>query len=457
MRYRSAVDNIKEMLEKLNTFNSDPENGTTRILFTPAEIGGRHYIKQEMEKAGLQVREDAIGNIFASLPGSDPDLPPVWTGSHIDTVLHAGMFDGMAGVIAGIEALRLIKASGIPHKRTIEVIVYTSEEPARFGLGCLGSRALAGCLSLEEAAELTDQEGKSLTEVLNDLGYDLAQFDQIPVKKGGVWAAVELHIEQGGVLESLGVPIGIVKTISAPTNFEITVKGEQRHAGSTPMNLRHDAFLACCEIALELEKLAVQSSSPDTVATVGKVTVLPGASNVISGHVQFSIDIRDSDYETKRKLVSELMALIKKVEDRRNVTFEIQQINDDLPTHSDDKIVTLLEQAIGLFDHTGQAGPFCERRSHHTANFCHLLVPCNHIRYHSGSIETFKRKNFECDRRNLCMGCKRNAFGGAAFHIVLWTASNRYTAYSHDSGNSGISPQYRSIYFRNHPFRNHCH
>ena len=121
--------NIKNILEKLNTFNSDPENGTTRVLFTEPEVEARKYIKEEMKKNGLVVREDSIGNIFATLEGTDPDLPPVWTGSHIDTVLKAGMFDGMAGVVAGIEAARLIKESKIPHKRNIEVIVYTSEEP----------------------------------------------------------------------------------------------------------------------------------------------------------------------------------------------------------------------------------------------------------------------------------------------------------------------------------------
>lgn len=340
----ASAANIKSMLEKLNTFNSDPQNGTTRILFTQPEIEARNYIKEEMKKNGLVIREDSIGNIFATLKGSNPDLSPVWTGSHIDTVINAGMFDGMTGVVGGIEAARLIKESGVSHKRNIEVIVYTSEEPTRFGLGCLGSRAMAGCLSFQQAKELKDEEGKSLTDVLESLGYDLSEFDKIPVKKDGVFAAVELHIEQGGVLESLGVPIGIVKTISAPTNFEVVVSGKQSHAGSTPMNLRHDAFLACSEIALKLEKLAKESSSEDTVATVGQINVLPNASNVISGEVHFSIDVRDSDYEIKCNLIKELMEFIKEVEKKREVSIEMQQINDDVPTHSDDKIVKILEE-----------------------------------------------------------------------------------------------------------------
>ncbi|MBV4415833.1 M20 family metallo-hydrolase [Clostridium tyrobutyricum] len=337
--------NIKNILEKLNTFNSDPENGTTRVLFTEPEVEARKYIKEEMKKNGLVVREDSIGNIFATLEGTDPDLPPVWTGSHIDTVLKAGMFDGMAGVVAGIEAARLIKESKIPHKRNIEVIVYTSEEPTRFGLSCLGSRAMAGYLSLEQAKRLKDKQGNSLAEVLEGLGYDLSKFDEISFKKGEVFAAVELHIEQGAVLESMGLPIGIVDTIFGPTKLEVSVYGKQSHAGGTPMNLRHDAFLACSEIALKVEKLAKKSSSKDTVATVGLVNVIPNASNVISGEVHFSLDIRDSDYEVKHKLIEELKDFTKQLEKSRGVTIKIRQINDDLPTKSDDRIIEIFENS----------------------------------------------------------------------------------------------------------------
>lgn len=345
MLSQASPEQIKRILEKLDTFNSDPAHGTTRVLFTPEEVAGRNYIKEEMAALGLAVREDAIGNIFGSFIGSEPDLPPVWTGSHIDTVPRAGMYDGMAGVVAGLEAVRLIREAGITPKRTIEVVVYTSEEPTRFGLGCLGSRAMAGCLTLEDARQLHDEDGRSLAAVLEELGYDLTRFKEIPIAPGSVRGAVELHIEQGAVLETLGLPIGLVKTISAPTNFEVTVRGKQSHAGSTPMNLRHDAFLACCEIALELERLAKASSSPDTVGTVGKVEVLPNASNVISGEVRFSIDIRDSDYEAKSRLVAELKRFFRQVEEARGIALEVEQINDDLPTHSDKLILELLEKA----------------------------------------------------------------------------------------------------------------
>ncbi|WP_394884663.1 M20 family metallo-hydrolase [Clostridium butyricum] len=340
---KADYKNIKRYLEDIDTFNSTPDFGTTRVLFTEEELKARKYVKNEMNKIGLEVSEDAMGNIFGILTGEDSSLSPVWTGSHIDTVLNAGMFDGMAGVVSGMEALRIIKESNLNFKRDIKVIVYTSEEPTRFGLSCLGSRAMAGELTLEDIENLKDKDGKSLSQVLRDLGYNLEEFNNVKVKKGDVFAAVELHIEQGGVLEHLNLPIGIVHTIEAPTNFDVFVKGKQSHAGGTPMNLRKDAFLACCDISLELERLAKESLSEDTVATVGVVDIIPNAANVISGYVHFTMDIRDSDYDIKCDLINKLKEFIKEVEKQRMVEITLNMINDDIPTKSDEQIVELLE------------------------------------------------------------------------------------------------------------------
>lgn len=343
MLKKADYKNIKGYLEDIDTFNSTPDFGTTRVLFTEEELKARKYVKNEMNKIGLEVSEDAMGNIFGILRGDDSSLLPVWTGSHIDTVLNAGMFDGMAGVVSGMEALRIIKESNLNFKRDIKVIVYTSEEPTRFGLSCLGSRAMAGELTLEDIQNLKDKDGKSLSQVLRDLGYNLEEFNNVKVKKGDVFAAVELHIEQGGVLEHLNLPIGIVHTIEAPTNFDVFVKGKQSHAGGTPMNLRKDAFLACCDISLELERLAKESLSEDTVATVGVVDIIPNAANVISGDVHFTMDIRDSDYDIKCDLINKLKEFIKEVEKQRMVEITLNMINDDIPTKSDEQIVELLE------------------------------------------------------------------------------------------------------------------
>ncbi|MDF2568009.1 MAG: Zn-dependent hydrolase [Oscillospiraceae bacterium] len=339
------AQNIKNWLEAINQFNSTLEFGTTRVLFTPSEIAAREYVKNEMLKLGMNVREDAIGNIFATYEGQDTSLPAVWTGSHIDTVLNAGMFDGMAGVVGGMEAVRLIKESGQRPKRSIEVIVYTSEEPTRFGLSCLGSRAMAGKLSLEDAKNLKDNDGNTFAEVLKSLEYNPVEFKNIPISKGSVFGAVELHIEQNGLLEENGLPVGIVKAICAPTNYSVEVYGCQSHAGGTSMDARRDAFTASCEVSLSLERLAKESESEYTTATIGRVEVVPNAVNVIPGTVKFSIDIRDIDFESKNILLNKLLKEISEIEQKRGVNITLIPENHDRPIRCDEKIVEVIRQS----------------------------------------------------------------------------------------------------------------
>lgn len=345
MKIKANTGNIKMWLETINTFNSTPDFGTTRVLFTDEEVKAREYVKSEMRKLNLQVHEDAIGNIFGVLEGTRPDLPPVWTGSHIDTVLNAGMFDGMSGVVAGLEAVRLIQVNKLKHERSIVVVVYTSEEPTRFKVGCLGSRAMAGKLDAEAAEKFVDDGGNTLYDVLQKLGFPVQDFDKVPVKKGSVYAAVELHIDQNGVLEKAGKPIGIVKTICAPSVFDVEVIGRQSHAGGTTMEDRQDAFMATAEIALALEQLGRTSQSEYTTVTIGRVQVIPNAVNVIPGKVVFSIDIRDCDYDYKNDLIAKLKNRIKEIADKRNVKVNLTQYNNDYPMKCDENIIKKLENA----------------------------------------------------------------------------------------------------------------
>lgn len=342
---RADAGHIKNWLETINTFNSTPEFGTTRVLFTEPEVGSRNYVKAEMAKLGMKIHEDAIGNIFGVYEGTDPEAAPVWTGSHIDTVLNAGMFDGMSGVVAGMEAVRLIKEAGIRPQRSLVVIVYTSEEPTRFRLGCLGSRALAGKLGKEEAMALYDADGKSLYEVLTDLGFPVEEFAKVPKQQGEVFAAVELHIDQTGVLERAGKKVGIVKTICAPSVLEVEVIGKQSHAGGTSMEERHDAFMGASEISLAAEKLGRESTSEYTTVTVGKVEVIPNAVNVIPGKVVFSIDIRDAEYDSKNRLVAELRQQVAAIAQQRGITVTIREVNNDVPMPCAKNIQAIIESS----------------------------------------------------------------------------------------------------------------
>ncbi len=342
---KANEERIRIGLETLATFDSTPDQpGTTRMLFTKEELIARSYVKELMRKTGMTVTEDAIGNIFGTLPGEEPDTAPVWSGSHIDTVINAGKYDGMVGVIGAIEACRIIRDAGKAHRRSITVIVFTSEEPTRFGAGCIGSRAMAGHLDLEGTKALLDDDGVSLYHELDRLGYTKKDFSTVRKHPGDVHASVELHIEQAPVLEQLGIPIGIVTGICAPTYIHVTLRGEQKHAGSTPMNARRDVVPATAEIILMLESLVRAYGNTHTVATIGKINVFPNASNVIAGEVTFTIDIRDISETVKTELTNAICDYIDTVARLRHLDAVHSVDTDDLPHMSDPQLVRLLAE-----------------------------------------------------------------------------------------------------------------
>ena len=362
MLLKANKDRIYDNLNTLSTFNSCPEQeGITRALFSEAEIGARSYVKELMTQAGLLVTEDAIGNIFGTLVGGCPDLAPVWSGSHIDTVRNGGMYDGMVGVIGAIEACRIIKENNISHQRSITALVFTSEEPTRYKFGCIGSRALAGHLSLEETKGLVDENGISLYDELNRLGYTEMDYSKVMRRKGGVFASVELHIEQAPVLEQLNCPIGIVEAICAPTYINVVLEGQQEHAGSTPMNARHDAMTAACEIVLKIESLAQSYGNNYTVATVGRMLPFPNSSNVIAGRVEFSIDIRDISEDRKTDMTQKICSYIDTIAMLRGLRASHCVTADDLPHSSDKKIVAVIEESCtreGIFSNKMVSGAY---------------------------------------------------------------------------------------------------
>ncbi|MCD7836372.1 MAG: hydantoinase/carbamoylase family amidase, partial [Lachnospiraceae bacterium] len=226
--------------------------------------------------------------------------------------------------------------------------VYTSEEPTRYGLGCLGSRALAGCLRLEDTKELKDMGGKTLYEKLKELNYDVDnKFSELVKQPGEVYASLELHIEQNSRLEKAGIPIGIVTKICAPSNYNVTVTGVQSHAGGTSMEDRHDAYAASCEMALALEKIAKESVSEYNTATIGIVNVIPGGVNVIPGECTFTVDIRDCNWQTKQATIARFMKEFEEIAKRRGVSVVIEEENNDIPLTCDSTIREMLKQACG--------------------------------------------------------------------------------------------------------------
>lgn len=248
----------------------------TRVVFTPSDLKARVWMKARCQEAGLSVREDAVGNTFARRNGSDPSAPVVGTGSHIDAIPNAGKYDGVVGVLGGLEAIRALQQGGFRPRHSIELLIFTSEEPTRFGIGCLGSRLLSGTLSANSATKLADNDGATLDKVRLAAGFT-GGLEQVKLPHGYYRAFVEMHIEQGPLLEQQQIPLGIVAKIAAPASLRVSIEGSGGHAGGVLMPDRRDALCAAAELILAIEKAARTSGAIDTVATVGICDVFPGA------------------------------------------------------------------------------------------------------------------------------------------------------------------------------------
>ena len=332
-----------------------PVQAVTRIVFTPRDMEVRTWLKKLAADAGFVVREDAVGNMFFRWVGSAPDLPAAGTGSHTDAIPHAGMYDGTVGVIGGLEAMRALKEAGFRPRRSIETLMFTSEEPTRFGIGCLGSRLLGGVLAPETADALLDRlpeteptapQGLTLREVRTKAGFhgDLADV-KLPPNYYSAW--VELHIEQGPLLERDNFQLGIVTGIAAPASYRYTVEGFGGHAGALLMPDRRDALCAAAEMILSVERHALEANAAaggvDTVATVGTVAVHPGAVNSVPSRVTLMLDIRDTDVARRNRVMGAIRNDIAAIEKVRGVKISEDTINADEPAVSSPHILAVLE------------------------------------------------------------------------------------------------------------------
>ena len=316
----------------------------TRVLFSEADLRGRAFVKQLCREADLALREDAVGNIFARWKGSDKKLQPVATGSHIDAIPNAGKYDGVVGVLGAIEAIRALKKSGFQPKRSIEIIVFTAEEPTRFGLGCLGSRLLGGVLPPEKAASLRDRDGKNLEEWRKQAGYK-GKLNSVRQRKSFYSAFIELHIEQGPILEKEKISIGVVEKIAAPATLRIQLTGVGGHAGATLMPGRRDALLAGAEIALAVEKAALASGSPDTVGTTGIFKIEPGAVNSIPCRALLEIDLRDTNLAARDAALVKIEKYAREICARRKIKISFERLNADPPAICDPALVQTVSAA----------------------------------------------------------------------------------------------------------------
>ena len=336
---------LQVAIDRLAQFNDDPgAGGITREVFTPTYRAALDWVAEQMRAAGMQTRLDAFGNLWGRWEGSDPIAPRVITGSHIDTTLNAGRYDGVVGVLGAIDAVERLRAGGFRPQRTVEVVAFAGEEP-RFGTGCIGSRALVGALGPEGARTLFDRDGVSLAEALREFGLSPERIGDARLRPSTVHAFVELHIEQGLVLETHGEQIGVVTAIAAPHDFRLVVRGAATHSGATPMALRRDALAGAAEMMTVLERLARESASGTTVGTVGVIRVQPGAINVVPGDVELEVDIRDSDYAARETVVDGVLDAARQIAQRRDLALEIAPIVQDRPVRCAESVIDAAQQA----------------------------------------------------------------------------------------------------------------
>jgi ureidoglycolate amidohydrolase len=364
-------DRLLSEIEALAAISDADPPAVTRIVFTPTDLRARAWLRARCEEAGLTVRQDAIGNTFARWNGSDPAAPMVGTGSHIDAIPNAGKYDGVVGVLGGLEAIRALRRSGFCPTNSLELLVFTSEEPTRFGIGCLGSRLLSGSLSAEAAKRLKDSDGESIEDVRGEAGLG-GDLDEVKLPISYYKAFVELHIEQGPVLERQQKPLGVVTNIAAPASMRITIEGAGGHAGGVLMSDRRDALCAAAELALAIENAARSSGAVDTVATVGMCEVFPGAINSIPSRVRLSADIRDTDLERRDGVINAMESACNAISAKRKVEIHIEVLNADAPAQCAPSVVEALSNACRK--HQQQFLPMISR-AYHDSLFMSLVAP----------------------------------------------------------------------------------
>jgi allantoate deiminase len=335
---------LNDRLAHLRQFGPTPDGGVTRYALSPEEKAATETVAQWMAEAGLDVRYDAVGNLFGRLPGKT-EGPAVLTGSHLDSVPNGGHYDGPAGVIAALEAVQAMREQGMVPERPIEVVSFIGEEGSRFPHGLMGSSFVAGTFPWNEFETMADRNGVRLVEAMAAYGARPGEARSALAAPGTYAAYVELHIEQSGVLEARGLPVGIVSGIAGMRQLRGIIRGRAEHAGACPMELRLDPMPAAAEVMLEVER-AARESDPATRATVGFVQARPGAANVIPAEVELSFDIRDLDGARRDACVERVRTAFTNVCERRRLRGEMELQHTSTPIVCDAGIVGVMEAAF---------------------------------------------------------------------------------------------------------------
>ena len=329
-------------LEALALFSAEP-GALTRLYLTPEHRAAADAVAEWMHEAGMSAQMDAAGTVVGRYEGESPNAPALLLGSHIDTVRNGGKYDGNLGVLAAIEAVDALRLCGERRPFAIEVLAFGDEEGVRFPMTLTGSRAFAGVFNAA-ALDGVDKDGVSLRAALENFGLDPTNIAALARRKGDVIGYVETHIEQGPVLEAAGLPVGVVSAISGASRFGVVVQGVAGHAGTVPMHLRKDALAAAAEMTLAVERCALDT--PGLVATVGQMSALPGAVNVIAARAEFSLDVRSASDALRYAGVARLTAELERIAARRGLTVSLRKSYDEAAAICADSLSRALAASI---------------------------------------------------------------------------------------------------------------
>lgn len=349
---------IQRDIEELAKYNATPGQGLTRFSLTAEDRAARGYLRQEMKGCGLSVYEDAAGNLVGRRDGELADAPVVMIGSHFDSVKGGGNFDGPAGVSAALETARVLHERGIKTRYPIEVVAMIEEEGARFSASLYGSRAMAGLIGLAQLQERKDINGISMYEALQEFGFKPDEIAAAERPAGSIKAFLELHIEQGPILEAEGLEVGIVQEIVGIHDMKIKITGQQGHAGTIPMHLRADALNGAAKVVAKIAELAVEEGA-GTVATVGWMSVKPGGFNIIPGEVEFSVDIRSGKRQHVDNISRRIGEVLQEITAGTALTAELFSLMNVPPVRMAESIVTrqlAICERLGLRHRLMQSG-----------------------------------------------------------------------------------------------------
>ncbi|MFN8273675.1 MAG: M20 family metallo-hydrolase [Flavobacteriaceae bacterium] len=351
---------LQSYFEAMSEIGKIGETGTCRPAHTALEKQGFELAGSWMKQAGMSVRIDNFGNLIGRLEGKNPDLPVLMMGSHLDSQPYGGRFDGVAGVLCAIEVVRTLHENGLQPERSIEVISFADEEGWRFNKGLFGSRGILGKLE-EGELNRADKDGITRSQALQDFGCDITQFKASEYPQGSIFCFLELHIEQGPVLDVAQKPIGVVSGISGPLWWTVKLKGMAGHAGSVPMPMRRDALLGAAEITVALHEIATQVPGNPTVGTVGTMKVFPASRNIIAEEVEMTVDLRDIDLDRRNRYEKQLRDRIDAICQKHKLEYSISEDTNSEPRYCADWIKKIIHaecEKLNLDAPELMSGPF---------------------------------------------------------------------------------------------------